>query len=82
MDRKPFWEQTYRDKNSSTFYKGPTVDLEEFYNLLAPESKVLDVGCGEGRNSIFLAKHGQTGHAVILSEAGIYTGRCISEQQN
>ncbi|WP_148411369.1 methyltransferase domain-containing protein [Murimonas intestini] len=82
MDRKPFWEQTYRDKNSSTFYKGPTVDLEEFYNLLAPESKVLDVGCGEGRNSIFLAKHGHTVEAFDISEAGIDKARGIAEQQN
>ena len=65
MSDKPFWETSYRDKDASTFSKGPTVDLGEYYPILKVPSTVLDVGCGEGRNSIFLAGKG---HAVDAFE--------------
>jgi tellurite methyltransferase len=55
---KPFWEKSYKDLSVSTFAKGPTADVAEFSENLKPNSMVLDVCCGEGRNSIFLAEKG------------------------
>lgn len=81
MENKPFWEQTYGDKSVSTFSKGPTVDVKEFYGIFPPHSLVLDVGCGEGRNSIFLAREGHKVEAFDLSENGIAKAREIAREQ-
>jgi len=68
---KPFWETTYRDINVSTFSKGPTSDVNEYFQILTVPSVVLDVGCGEGRNAVFLTGKGHQVDAFDLSEAGI-----------
>ena len=81
MDR-PFWEQTYQDKNISTFSKGPTVDLEKYAHILNIPCLVLDVGCGEGRNSIFLADQGHHVEAFDISEAGIEKAKFFAESMN
>ncbi|MCL2773393.1 MAG: methyltransferase domain-containing protein [Oscillospiraceae bacterium] len=80
--KKPFWEQTYQDKSVSTFSKGPTVDLKEYAYLLNPRSLVLDVGCGEGRNSIFLAAQNHIVEAFDLSKAGIEKAKGIAGEMN
>ena len=79
---KPFWEKTYQDKNVSTFSKGPTVDLEKYAYIIPNQSLVLDVGCGEGRNSIFLAKQNHIVEAFDLSEAGIEKAKTIARSLN
>jgi tellurite methyltransferase len=75
---KPFWEIGYHDKTASTFAKGPTNDIADFYRNLKPNSYILDVGCGEGRNSIFLTEHGHKVEAFDLSKAGIEKAKTIS----
>jgi tellurite methyltransferase len=82
MPDKPFWEQIYRDEQLSTFSKGPTVDVEEFYMGLKEKSIVLDVGCGEGRNAIFLAKQGHIVDAFDMSEAGIAKATRIAQKNH
>ncbi len=52
-NQKPFWERSYAQDGVSTFTKGPTSDIKEFHEYLSPNSLILDVGCGEGRNAIF-----------------------------
>lgn len=51
MQERPFWEQLYANMEVSTFSNGPTVDVNEFYSIFPRNAQVLDVGCGEGRNS-------------------------------
>ena len=68
---KPFWEIGYHDKTASTFSKGPTADISDFSKNIKPNSLILDVGCGEGRNSMFLSEQGHKVEAFDLSEAGI-----------
>jgi len=79
---KPFWETTYQDKNVSTFSKGPTVDIKEHAHILSVPSLVLDVGCGEGRNSIFLAGKNHIVEGFDLSEAGIEKAKFIAQSLN
>jgi len=75
---KPFWEIGYHDKTVSTFANSPTNDIVDFYQNFKPNSHILDVGCGEGRNSIFLTEHGHTVDAFDLSKAGIEKSRAIA----
>ena len=75
---KPFWEIGYHDKTASTFSKGATSDMASFYENLNLKSLILDVGCGEGRNSIFLAEQGHIVEGFDLSEAGIEKAKSIS----
>lgn len=80
MQERPFWEQLYADMEVSTFSKGPTMDVNEFYNVFPQNAQVLDVGCGEGRNSIFMAKLGNKVDAFDISENGIEKAKKISRQ--
>lgn len=80
MQERPFWEQLYADMEVSTFSKGPTMDVNEFYNVFPPNAQVLDVGCGEGRNAIFMAKLGNNVDAFDISENGIEKAKKISKQ--
>ncbi len=67
---KIFWENSYKDKAISTF-GGPSIEVYEMLPLIIPEQKVVDLGCGEGRNALFLAQHGCKATAVDISSSGI-----------
>jgi len=77
---KPFWEQAYKDDSVTAFSKGATKDIEKFWTLFPVGGRVLDVGCGEGRNSIFLAEKGFTVDAFDISEFGIAKAKRIAER--
>lgn len=66
----PFWEQGYRDMTVSTM-GGPNHDIVELLDALPPGAKVLDLGCGEGRNAFFLASRGHAVTAVDISATAI-----------
>lgn len=78
MPEQPFWEQTYEDDNVSTFSRGPTVDIDEFYPFFPKHASVLDVGCGEGRNSVFMASLGHQVDAFDISAAGVKKAKRIA----
>jgi tellurite methyltransferase len=77
--RQEFWEQGYRDETKSTM-GGPNHDIVEILPLLPDRARVLDLGCGEGRNSFFLASRGCRVTAVDRSEAGIAKLLSLSER--
>jgi 2-polyprenyl-3-methyl-5-hydroxy-6-metoxy-1,4-benzoquinol methylase len=58
------------------FYLGPDpsrflAENIELIKELAPGKKALDIACGEGRNSIFLARHGFAVTGLDISEEGL-----------
>ncbi|UFS68683.1 methyltransferase domain-containing protein [Geomonas sp. RF6] len=56
----------------------PSRFLEENLDLvlrLAPGNRALDIACGEGRNAIYLARHGFDVTAIDISEQGLAKGR-------
>lgn len=78
----PFWEETYQ-KETPTFSVKPNPTLVEFEHLLSKQASVLDVGCGEGQNAIYLARQGWTDvEAFDLSFHGIekVRRRCEAEK--
>ncbi len=52
----PFWEKTYRDDNVMTFSAKPNKTIMEIEPLLNKNADILEVGCGEGQNVLYLAK--------------------------
>ena len=61
-------------KPDDPFYYGlkPSEELEKFLNdTHPPAGEALDLGCGEGRNSLLLARYGYHVHAVDASSQGI-----------
>lgn len=68
----PFWEDSYKDDSVSTFGTQPNATLDEFQHLFDKSWSVLDVGCGDGKNSLYLASLGYTMvDAFDLSENAI-----------
>jgi len=51
----PFWEDTYKDDSISTFGIQPNATIDEFQHLFDKSWSVLDVGCGDGKNALYLA---------------------------
>lgn len=68
----PFWEEAYQSDDMSAFSVEPNITLKEFEHLLSKQSKILEVGCGEGQNVLYLAGEGYCNvNAFDLSEHGI-----------
>ena len=68
--KKPFWEETYGNKNMKTFGESSS-EIIELAEMIPEGSLVLDMGCGDGRNSVFLAEKGFIVEAFDISETGI-----------
>ena len=69
---KPFWESTYKDDSVSTFGTEPNTSIPEFEHLFQKSWNVLEIGCGEGKNPLYLASQGYANvDAFDLSENAI-----------
>lgn len=65
---KPFWEKTYKDDKVATFGVDPNREIKELWSSFKQKCSILEVGCGEGKNSLFLAEKGFRVHAFDISE--------------
>jgi tellurite methyltransferase len=68
------------------FYLGPDpstflADNMQIVFSLAPGRKALDIACGEGRNSIFLARQGFSVTGLDISEEGLAKGEKWAERE-
>src|SRR5262245_4061276 len=72
-----FWETGYQDRGVSTM-GGPNHDIVELAAALPVGARVLDLGCGEGRNAFYLAGRGCAVTAVDRSAAGIDKLRALA----
>lgn len=68
MNPEPFWGQAYRNGVTDSF-GGASAEILELLTWLPPGSRVLDLGCGGGRNALPLARAGMKVTAVDVSEA-------------
>lgn len=73
MDKNlvPFWEKAYQEEDTITFSNEPNRTIIEFEYLISTRPNVLEAGCGEGQNAIYLAQKGYQVDAFDLSEYGI-----------
>ncbi len=83
MDKRPFWEKSYKRIGCADTFGGgkPSPELYGLVNRLPQGAKVLDLGCGEGRNSLFFAENGLDVTAVDISEAGIAKLRHLADRK-
>jgi 2-polyprenyl-3-methyl-5-hydroxy-6-metoxy-1,4-benzoquinol methylase len=82
-DYREKWNRRYRGEG---FYLGPAPSPFLANNMqtvltLAPGKKALDIACGEGRNSIFLARHGFSVTGLDISEEGVAKGKEWAERE-
>ncbi|MGG0187610.1 SAM-dependent methyltransferase [Bacillus rhizoplanae] len=81
---KPFWNNFYsnRDKEVPFFVNVPDENLVSYFDRnMIHKGKVLELGCGPGRNALYLAKTGCEVDAVDLSEEGIKWGEERAAEQ-
>jgi len=75
-----FWERSYKDVDASTFGK-PSKEIVEIARNLKPGATVLDVGCGDGRHTVYLASLGFEVDAFDISENGINKIRKLTDSK-
>lgn len=74
-----FWEQAYRsgEYRKHWDYSAPSQELVALVaaGLIAPHARVLDVGCGSGREAVFLAECGCDVAGVDISPRALELAR-------
>lgn len=73
-DPKPFWEGFYenRERKIPIFTSRPDENLVSYVNSgRLKTGKALDIGCGAGRNAIYLASNGWEVDAMDLSSTSL-----------
>ncbi len=71
---KDWWDNFYADKNKPIpfFTNAPDENLVEYVeNQRIISGNVLEIGCGNGRNAIYLAQNGFKVHAIDFSHQAI-----------
>lgn len=68
----PFWEEAYKNSNILAFGTEPNESILQIENMLNKSSNIIDVGCGDGTNVIYMARKGFTHvEGIDCSENGI-----------
>lgn len=70
------WDQRYAE---DSYRKNNPVDLLQHWLPGIPEGKALDVACGAGRNSLFMAQAGYQVDAIDISSQGLRKARLQAE---
>ncbi len=79
QDTKSKWDKLY---SSSQFIygKAPAKFLSQSYHYIPYGSSVLDLGMGEGRNAVFLAKKGYQVTGVDLSTIAVKKAQILAKE--
>jgi SAM-dependent methyltransferase len=76
----------YYNKNAEEFYNATaSADMSEtcnkFLKYIAPGGKILDAGCGSGRDSLYFIKHGYKVVSIDASEEMVRLSSKLTGQQ-
>lgn len=63
------YEQVYRQEAAACGTR-PFAEVAAFFDAL-PRARILDVGCGQGRDALYAARGGHTVHGIDLAPTGI-----------
>lgn len=80
-----WWNNFYSDKKKPIpFFKNiPDENLFSYFNSgLLKHGKAIDIGCGNGRNSFYLARKGLEVYGIDFSETSIEWGKQIAKEQS
>lgn len=79
----PFWKETYEQDNLFTFRGCPNNAIIAFEYLFKKSWSILDVGCGDGINSLYLAKQGfENIEAFDISENAVNKLNRLAQKDN
>jgi len=78
-DPKVYWDKKYA-QDSYVFGKTPAKFISSNYNYIPSGAKVLDVGMGEGRNAVFLARKGYTVVGVDISAVAVNKAKKLADE--
>jgi len=79
MNQEKLWQAKWNDKTSQL---PPNSFASRTYKLIKPKHKtLLDLGCGNGRDSLYLARKGLYVTAVDWSKSGLDQLRKLAEQK-
>jgi tellurite methyltransferase len=79
---RPFWEDVFEDIDAPSPFGPPSDEIVELQPSLPKHASVLDLGCGDGRNALFLARHGCRVHAVDISPAAIAKLAALADRED
>jgi 2-polyprenyl-3-methyl-5-hydroxy-6-metoxy-1,4-benzoquinol methylase len=77
------WNQRFESEESYLGMKASPFLAREIGTIVnqAPGRRALDIACGEGRNSLFLAQHGFVVTALDISDVGLGKGKLRAERE-
>lgn len=79
-DQKNFWDEKYSKSGKYLFGKSPSKFLASNFDYIPHGGKVLDLGMGEGRNAVFLARKGFKVTGVDISSVAIRKAKRLAQE--
>jgi tellurite methyltransferase len=81
MTRSPWAREYVRRPQEYIWGTEPAQLARELAVLLPPRARVLDLGCGEGRDSVFFAGQGFEVSGVEISQAGLNKAQRLARER-
>lgn len=78
-DTKAFWDKKYSNQQY-VFGKKPAKFLSKNYDYIPQGAEVLDLGMGEGRNAVFLARKGYKVTGIDISSVAVKKSRALARE--
>jgi ubiquinone/menaquinone biosynthesis C-methylase UbiE len=79
MKSSQYWDKEY--KKGTHWEKGYSKGVEEFARMLPSGSSILDIGCGNGRDCIFLAKKDFDVTGIDISKEALIKAKHLAEKR-
>lgn len=78
-DSREFWDKRYAE-STYVYGKAPAASLAQNLDYLKSSLRILDVGMGEGRNAVFLARKGHQVVGVDISPVAIQKAKQLARE--